>query len=81
MKNENCKLQKAKPFGHSAIVERREYGKSDVVQIQIHRQGSRGVVERAARLMGGFQEIVSVDSYSEEEWIRVFGWGTEHGRN
>ena len=68
-----------KPFGHAAMVKRRKYGKADIVEVQIHRRGSRAVVERAARLLVGFREILSVDAYTKEEWIRVFGWGSEHG--
>lgn len=68
-----------KPFGHAAIVERRPYGKADFTQTLIRRRGSRSAVERAARLLSGFRQIISVEAYTKEEWIRSFGWGSEHG--
>lgn len=68
-----------KPYGHAAIVIRREYGKTENTQIQIRRKGPRSAVEHAARMLSGFIELVSIDAYTREEWVRVFGEGTEHG--
>ena len=72
-------MSEGKPYGHSAVVERREYGKADFVHMVIRRKGPLRVVERAARLIGGFKRIVSTESYTQVEWIRTFGEGSEHG--
>jgi hypothetical protein len=74
------------PYGHSANVicwawidgpdghVRREVLRS------IHRKGSRKTIERAARLLKGFIRVDAVFPYTHDEWVRVFGVGTERGR-
>jgi hypothetical protein len=69
----------AKPFGHSARVRRRKYGSAEIVEQEIHRRGPRSAVVRAAKMLVGFQAIEEVEAFTEAEWLRVFGDGTEHG--
>ena len=77
-----------KPFGHAATVRvKRTVGQDywtrheEVQEVKLRRQGTRRTTERAARALRGFQEIVSVEEHSREEYERAFGSldFTEHG--
>jgi hypothetical protein len=74
-----------KPFGHSCRVVRavrtvahdRTYYEDT---IEIHRRGSRKTLERAARLVRGFIRVEGeIESYTAEQWVRVYGSGNERG--
>lgn len=69
-----------RPYGHSCVVTYRRYGEENLVEKEIHRKGSRGRVELAARLMNGYVSHRDVQAYSLEQWKRVFGCGSETGR-
>jgi hypothetical protein len=72
-------MAEEKSYGHSAIVEHWDHVKKDFAEVQIHRKGPRRVVERAARLVSNFRSILSIESYTREQWVAVFGEGSENG--
>ena len=61
------------------VLSQREVGSLIYQEVQIHRKGPRRNVERAARLLSGCDGIISVEAFTREEWVRVFGEGSEHG--
>lgn len=74
-----------RPYGHSVRVVRavrtvahdRTYYEET---IEIHRRGSRKTLERAARLVRGFIRLDGeIATYTAEQWVRVFGSGSERG--
>lgn len=69
-----------KPFGHSCIVTYRRYGCSELCEREIHRRGPKSRVESAARMMSGYRSHRHVEAYTREQWVRVFGVGSETGR-
>lgn len=74
-----------RPFGHSIRVVRavRDGSGYREEEVEVHRRGSRKTVERAARMVPGFIRAGEIEQYTAEQWVRVFGSGSErsdHGR-
>lgn len=44
-----------------------------------HRKGRLKPLLRAVRAARGFREVEKVIEYTEEQWLRVFGSGSENG--
>lgn len=88
---QNQGTKNRQPFGHRAVIrvkrtERRGEPPThrDVTvirEMEIHRRGSRAVIERAARLTKGFDRVLEIEPLTIREYIRAYGNGTEHGRN
>lgn len=83
------------PFGHSAVAVcyRRhgsrlakgskivgDNGATVLVEVPVHCQGPLKRLERSCRLMSGFQRLESVEAYTQEQWVRVYGVGSERDR-
>lgn len=68
-------------FGWSCVVTYRPYGGDTFVEKQIHRRGkTSGRVILAAKQMNAYRSYRDLISYTQDEWVRVFGNGTETGR-
>jgi hypothetical protein len=68
-------------FGWSCIVIYRPYGCAYVTEKEIHRRGKTpGCVTSAAKRMNGYRSHRDVTPYTKEQWVRVFGCGSETGR-
>ena len=87
--------QAEKPYGHSGVAvchrrigSRLPKGAKIVnensvywsVDVPVHSKGPLTRLERSCRLMRGFQRLESVESYTEEQWVRVYGRGSEKTR-
>ncbi len=76
-----------RPYGHSVKVRRAvrtQPGTGDRTYyeetIEIRRRGTRRALERAALCVSGFLRLDSeIESYTAEQWVRVFGSGSERG--
>jgi hypothetical protein len=75
-----------KVFGHEAVVVTRgqviesNFSRHWIeIEKKIHRKGRLSVILRAARKLRGFLRVESVTEYTEEQYLRVFGSGSENG--
>lgn len=74
-----------RPYGHTVLLRRKRTVREGVglgsevriviEEIYIRRKGSRRSIERAARHVSGFECIISIDPYTRQEWLNVFGEG------
>lgn len=64
----------SKPWGYDVIIEVRK-GMVASEEKRFHKQGSESRVRKWAALKTGFIRVVSLDPYTREEWIRVYGDG------
>jgi hypothetical protein len=84
-----------KPFGHSAVAVCyrlpgsklangskvvADNGATWLVEVPVHCQGPLTRLERSSRMMSGFQRLESVEAYTRDQWVRVYGMGSERNR-
>ena len=69
-------------FGFSAVCEVRRGGgmlagltEATRERVEIRRKGTRASIERAARQVRGFIRVAELWEYSEDAYVRAFGWG------
>ena len=78
-----------KPFGYEATMLVRKVTQIgtgplartevELLEKRVHRRGPASKVRYAAKLTRGMQRILSIEPYTKEQWIRVFGNGCENG--
>jgi hypothetical protein len=65
-------MSSQKPFGYQVVVEVRT--PKGTRERKFRKQGTEATVRRYAALKRGFLRVLSMDPYTEEQWVRVFGY-------